>query len=310
MSEQARNDAMALDWKNSAAALQRLLQPELLARLASAINLILLLVVAYSLAQLTWTLIPQVEQIQLISPQGMGRQATKASVPETASGMQDIARWHLFGRADAVAALPKPRQEQVPETTLKLELRGILASDDEGVARAIIAEPSRKENAYSIGSRLPGGASLNEIHVDHIVLSRNGRLETLRLPKERIETATTGSSRRSPRSSSRATAGSSLREVRDTLLREPQNLVGLLQAEPQFENGKIAGYKLGAGQDTRMLRRFGLRRGDIITAVNGITLDGPTKLPELLRTLPTAEEVKIEYKRRGRPRSIVLNMNE
>jgi len=229
----------------------------------------------------------------------------------------DVVALNLFGRPGVVKRTPKRRPEKIVDTNLKLTLRGILASNDVGFARAIIADDrSRKEDLYRIGAKVPGGAELKEVNVDHIVLSRNGRLEKLRLPKSKISG---GSSlvKRSRQSSSasasqdrRLDPNASIREVRDSLMKDPQSLATLMTAEPQIDaNGKVAGFKLGRGQDARMLRRFGLRRGDIVTSVNGIKLDGMNKLPELMKVLPTAQELSIEYTRRGQSRSVVLNMD-
>lgn len=235
----------------------------------------------------------------------------------TASGPNlDLASLHLFGQAQAPDAAPA--QQPMQETALRLELRGAFASNEPSTARAIIADEQRRENSYRLDAPLPGGAVLKEIHSDHIVLSRNGRLETLRLPKERLESmsfddAASGDFAAAAESSTQpelVASQGSLSELRDAVINDPQAMMGLLRAEPVNESGQITGYRLGPGQDPVMLRRFGLRHGDIVTAVNGVQLDGPTKLPELMRVLPSAQELRIEYKRRGQTRSVVLNLNE
>ncbi len=101
----------------------------------------------------------------------------------------------------------------------------------------------------------------------------------------------------------------SLSELRNILSSDPQSLMGLINARPEIVNGKVVGFKLDQGQDEQLLRQFGLMRGDVVTAVNDMRLDGVTNLPELLRMIQTAEQVKIEYKRGGRARFVTLNMN-
>ncbi len=310
---------VAIDWKQSLVFFQRAVQPDVLGRIASVVNGILLLLLSYTLASFTWALLPSAEQEYIDFDEVT---ATSSNTPNRVTRGQsivDAAKWHLFGKAGAIVAKLQQRTEDVPETTLKLELRGVLASDDPKIARAIIADATRKENFYALESMLPGNAILKEIYVDRIVLSRNNRLETLRLPTERLASGSGSTLARTqaktpnqaPAQQTRFDPQAGLGQLRNTLLNDPQSLMGLMQASPQKDsNGKIVGYKMGAGQDPRMLRRFGLRRGDIVTSVNGVQLDGPTRLPELLRILPTAEEVKIEYKRRGKSRSVVLNMNE
>jgi general secretion pathway protein C len=264
------------------------------------------------MAQMTWRLFPAVPRE--LAPAMAAAVVETTAGPGSSAATKSISDWHLLGRADEVVA--PPPQAVVPETTLQLELRGILASADPTFARAIIAEPSREENSFAVGATLPGGATLKEILADHIVLSRGGRLETLRLPKDKlsggaVETATRPSvpTSSAPAPSQGFTGSESLGELRDAMMNDPQLLAGLLQAEPvQEADGMISGFRLGPGQDPRLLRRFGLQRGDVVTAINDIRLDAMGKVPQLLQTLPTATELRVEFKRNGKPRSVTLNL--
>ncbi len=274
------------------------------------VSLGLLLILMYSLAQLTWLLVPAPDKVPYVALPVT--HSLSGNMTQT-SGV-DIAALNLFGKPGAIERTPRA-QPVIVDTNLKLTLRGILASGDATVARAIIADDrARKEDLYKIGSKVPGGAVLEEVNAEHIVLSRSGRLEILRLPNERLS-AGLGMARPSNPSRQNSQrefdASASLREVRDSLMKDPQSLALLMAAEPQIgADGKVTGFKLGQGQDARMLRRFGLRRGDVVTMVNGVRLNGLNKLPELMKVLPTAQELTIEYKRRGKVRSVVLNMDK
>lgn len=305
---------VVFNWKNSAASLQKMGQQRWVQQLPLAANLLLLAVIANSTAQLSWQLLPSVAQPGF-NP-AMVSVTANSSVLEgsrtaSAATTTDIAAWHLFG--EAVAELVNaPVQEVVPETTLKLELRGILSSTEAALARAIIAELEREESSYAVGAAVPGGATLQEIRIDHVVLARGGRLETLRLPRESLEGVVGGGGNLSEALPDRHVdmgQDPSLSELRNILSSDPQSLMGLINARPEIVNGKVVGFKLDQGQDEQLLRQFGLMRGDVVTAVNDMRLDGVTNLPELLRMIQTAEQVKIEYKRGGRARFVTLNMN-
>ena len=326
---------VALDWKKATLPFNNLIQPSWLKKLPALVSFFLFIAIAYSLAMLTWMLLPTVDQARYVdSGRAVSAAGTVSSDRSGAASIPDIARLHLFGEVSKVVAPPQPEQEVVPETKLRLELKGIWASSDPKLARAIVSEPPRNENTYAVGAALPGGATLVEIHADHIVLSRGGRKEKLLLPREVLQSGNSSrgtssrnssnnrrgvSSRSSPRSqsstvSSRAAEGlatiSRLSQVREALNNDPQSLMGLADVRPEIKNGQVVGYKLNGMQNEQLMRRFGLRRGDVITAVNGVGLDGATNLLSLFNELKTAEQVKVEYKRRGRPRSVVLNMNE
>lgn len=309
-----------MDWKHGVAVLQRLQQPNVQARLITGVMVLLVLAVAYALAQFTWLLVPGVTAAMQVPPPVPatpdGAAGSSALTVTPADAGKNIAAWHLFGRADLVAVAPK--QEVVPDTTLQLELRGIFSSSDPALARAIIAEPSREEKPYATGATdIPGGATLKEIRDDHVVLSRGGRLETLRLPKDKLGTGSVTpvalpESEAEPLSSEQPmrefTGGESLSDLRDAVINDPQLLAGFLQAEPvQGPNG-IEGFRLGSGQDPQLLRRFGLQRGDVVLAVNDVQLDGVTKVPQLLQSLPSASELTIKFRRNGKDRSVTLNL--
>lgn len=282
-------------------------------RLTTAVNMFLVVMLAYSLASLTWMLVPAVTPDTNL-PQ-INNEAAASKTTKKDYSVQDIVRWHIFGKDEPVQVAPRP--EVMPETTLNLTLRGVFASADEGVARAIIADPSGNENFYGVGSQLPGNATLTEIHPDRIVLSRGGRYETLRLPEDRINmnngsTDDVGADDNFDPGSEEEfidESAQSLGEVRNALLNNPQSLANLLAAEPVYEEGQFSGYKLGPAQDQKLLARFGLKRGDVVTGVNGVALDDPAKVPEVLRTLSSANEVRVDYMRNNTPQSTVLRMN-
>jgi general secretion pathway protein C len=314
------------DLKVLIAWLQVLTQPAAIERAARTTALLVVLLVAYEAALITWHLVPRAP-LQPV-PVALNSSAGAAKVGTPVVQRADLASLHLFGRADLEAS-PVDQPTEIAVTALRLELRGVLYSSDPSFARAIIADESHKEDFYSVEKPLPGGAVLKEIQPDRIILERSGRLETLLLPKDKLEgdgsstitgLSPAGGRGRLPGSgnlddsgegsmAALASDGAGMRQVRDQLLTDPQSLMGLLQAQPETDAGKIVGYKLGEAQDPALLRRFGLRHGDVVTSVNGVQLDGPTRLPELLQMLPNAAEVRIEFKRRGRPRSVVLNMS-
>jgi general secretion pathway protein C len=93
-----------------------------------------------------------------------------------------IPAWHLFGdpavRADRIKA---------PETRLKLTLQGLMNVDEPERARAIIGESNGKSGTYAIGQEVPGGATIERIQLDGVILKRAGKLESLPMQKELVD---------------------------------------------------------------------------------------------------------------------------
>ena len=277
-------------------------------RIRALVHLLLILLLTYSLAQLTWRLLPVVEQPELLPVKAETSKLT--SMSETTGLAQQIPLWHLFGEVAKEVIAPKP--VDLPETNLKLTLRGLIASTDPNEARAIVADPSGKENFYKIGDKLPGNAELSEIHADRIVIQRGGRYETLKLPKESLDMETFSSTPEEPTPTGStnqrvlATANSpatqqniSLREYRDTLLDDPQKVADLVRFNPAFENGQFVGYKLQPGRDATFLTRYGLLPGDVVTEVNGVVLDSPSKGFGLIKDLSSADTLDLVVDRNG-----------
>jgi len=63
--------------------------------------------------------------------------------------------------------------------------------------------------------------------------------------------------------------------------------------------GRPAGVRLYLLRPTSVLYALGLRSMDTITAVNGITVDDPAKLPDVYEQVKSAATIRIEIDRRG-----------
>ncbi len=319
------NTRLNLDWKK----LQDVLvQENILNRLVIVINLILLVLLASALTDITWRLMPGPDQAAppllpsgILAPEGTqepDRDIKPVSRLGQAAGRWNIAQWQLFGAKPSVRqSTIAPVATSLPETKLNLVLRGVYASDNPQTAGAIISEPNGKQGFYRIEARLPGGAILKEVYADRIVLQRRGRLETLRLPEERIDAAKQGSQpvRTSGSGASRlpgmqTSREPSPREFRDIIVKDPQRLSDIVAMTPYSKGGRFIGYRLQPGKNKALFSQFGLQSGDIVTSINGITIDSPTNGLSVLRNLATASQVNIEVLRNGVSQNLVLNLNQ
>ncbi len=301
-------------------------------------NIVLLIVVAYSLASLTWMVIPSPE-FQAAPPLRVQKTKNATQVAnEDAFQMQSVASLHLFGQVETHKPKPPPppTPKIAPDTQLRLTLRGVFASNDPGSSWAIIADRVGNEEFYRVDDDekpLPGGAIIKEIHQDRIILLHNNRFETLRLPQDQLPTnnrrqaqTRSGSNMRSSRSavssrrpSSRQPLASTttvsprarqtLRTYRDKLINDPQSMLNVLRAEPFRRGGKLQGYRIFPGQDKRIMADVGLRSGDVVTSVNGITLDSPLKGLEVMQDLADASEITVDVLRDGVSQSMVVPLN-
>lgn len=274
-------------------------------RLAFAAALILTVLLAHGLASLTWSLLPRAEQPPPPT-------APLSEAPAVArADFSRLSNLHLFGRAQSQQRTAAPID--APETSLNLTLRGILYNPDPKQARAIISAPNKEDEMYRVGDQVPGGATIDQIYADRVMLLRNGQYETLRLPEDRLNlpggAAAAADSGGSP---SLPSAGQEvLAEYRRQLIETPENASQYIQAEPVNQGGSgIAGFRVNPGADPAMFNLAGLQPGDIVTAVNELQLDTVDKGFEAIEELAASEEITLKVLRNGQEQTIQLQLKQ
>lgn len=270
-------------------------------RLVAGVQVALVLALAYSLAQVSWRFWPSLEEAGLSAPSLSP--SPPAPRPAAANAGEQIPQWHLFGEASSAA--PSAMPEALPETSLQLTLHGLIASPVPALARAIVADPAGQDELYKVGDTLPGNATLSEIHSDRIVIERGGRYETLTLPKESLNM---------PPPATQTGAGVAktsytLREYRNALLSNPNEVADLVRVTPKNEGGRFLGYQLQPGRDAQFMARYGLMPGDVVTAVNGMVLDSPAKGMQMMKDMAKVDSLDLEIDRNGIRQRFTLPIN-
>lgn len=251
--------------------------------------------------------------------------APSMTVPsgEAPAARGQIAKWHLFGTAEGSVDLAALAQARMQETELKLTLRGTFNETRPEGGIAIIADEQGADSSYRVGDVLPGDARLEQILAGVVVLSRGGVSETLSL---RL-TETSGGASPPPRAAPRAplpgggnvmgslainpmiaTGMPDMQTYRATNLPDVQELAKQVQVMPAFVNGRMRGVRVSAGRDSDVLEKAGLRPSDIVTAVNGIPLDSPSRQAQLLSNLRDAKQVQIDVERDGKTIKLQLGL--
>jgi len=201
--------------------------------------------------------------------------------------LANIVNAHLFGSAASTATT------DVPATTMPLILAGVIAEQDPARGQAIIGESTANAKLYAVGAAIPGGARLHAVYGDRVIIERNGSLEALMLPRTSAALATFQAAPAPP-------------PVRDN----STLLAGLVRVQPVFAQGKLSGYRIfpGGARGNTAFNQMGLRPGDLITAVNGTSLDDPTHAMEVLQTLSSAGSATVTVSRNGTPQEVNLNL--
>ena len=289
-------------------------------RCSPIVNCALIIAIAYSLAQLTWSIAAPattgIMQIANVDPSVQPSiQLADLINDKNAIDIATISGWHLFG--ETAPEQPSPKAVvQAPETKLDLRLAGIFYSQAEPTAnikpRALIAQGAALERSYGEGDSLAKGIKIQQILPDQVVLVRNGQLESLKLPR-RTETIGQDSSTRSrvANNSTTARAAAALTKRRPTTIKaagiaqhlrqatqtNPERLQDLAYANPYMRNGQFVGLQLKPGRNRGLLPRLGLRSGDVLTELNGVKLTDAGQGISLFQQLLQADQINAKVLR-------------
>jgi len=264
--------------------------------LPAALSIALVVALGYTLATLSWQFYLSMQPAEIPDSSAPATVAASTHRPSSNQGIRQITRAWLFGKPQH--GKPAQAQENAPVTKLNLVLRGVLAAEPDTLALAIIAKgkgKSGKEEIYAIGDTIQHGVSLSEIHPDHVIIERNGRAEKLVMPKSKGGGSFTASA--SKRTSSDAANVTSLRDIRQQIMKNPTSFGDYALPIVVKENGKQIGYRLRPQKKGHLLQQYGLMPNDIITEINGVKLDKPQNGIKALRELSSASSVSLTVKR-------------
>lgn len=254
--------------------------------------------IAWQAARLTWLFLSPAP----VAPAGVAdvpmppAQGNSSAAPSP----QSIAEAHLFGIAGVSSGPADPNS--LPQTQMNLVLAGTMALEDPEAGYAIVGENPANAKFYRVGSMINGGARLHSVYPDRVIIERNGTLETLVLPRGAPSVAP------APMVRNVATTNSVGDNLRRIVASNPSALGELLRAQPVFSNGVQKGYRIYPGRDRQQFARLGLQPGDLVTSINGATLDDPNRGSEILNTLTASSTAQVSIERNGATLQMTLDM--
>ena len=281
---------MKLSGMNPGEALHKLLQRRWLVWL---VNSLLAVWLVWLVADATWQHFQPAPEPEVPVAPPPPPVATPDKLPA-----EQMADWHLFGVVDEQEKKKVTRMLNAPETKLKLSLKGIVATDNHLDGYAIIQKPDKEELHFKVKDSVFGLATLEEIYVDRVILLRNGRHETLRLPIE-FMAADPFLERERKKEAKRIVS-----DFRHKLVnRKGMELIKMFGFDTAYKNGGFYGFKVKimGEEGARMLEALGVEEDDLITAVNGKRFAESIEATQSLTKLKDAKEVDVEIERNGVP---------
>jgi type II secretion system protein C len=242
------------------------------------------------------------------------RAPERARAPRVSLDVQRLVGAHLFGvdRAGMFAGAPGAA------TPLPLALSGVIATSDPNDGYAILGEQGKATRLYRTGTAFADAAgSLYQVFPDHVVLALSGRLETLTLPELSLNPTRNG-----PRGVRRMAQVETVAHVETPAEaaaaiaaalpsnRDPptaaEGWFSRLYAERYKVDGKLEGMVLHPAKPLQ--RRYGLRDGDTLTQINGISVTDADALDNALKT--SGQTLALTLVRNGVQETLSVPVNE
>lgn len=276
-----------------------------------AATLLLILLLASNAAQLTWRLIPTVQDDRPAIGNIPRPPAPTGQRDEETAGLEKVAELHLFGLAGEAQPVTQI-EAKAPETRLNLTLHGVFVNQDPEQGTAIIGTSGATQKYYKVGATIMSGVKLQGVFDDRVALLRNGQSEVLRFPK-----ITSGNSEAlASLPVSAVTAGNtapvsaeSLSEYKEIFQNEPLKVFEHVRFVPVRSREGLKGYRVLPQKNRELYNKLGIRPSDLVTGVNGVTLTNDQEAMKLMGMLKEATTIQVDIVRNGQPQSLTFNLN-
>jgi general secretion pathway protein C len=179
-----------------------------------------------------------------------------------------------------------------------------------GAGSLAVIHTGQEIKAFRLDDELPGGGRLEEIARNLIQIRYpGGPLETLHLyqgegPKGSPPAPVTGRTAGAADASIKAIGENRWvipREVAEQARGNLNELLRTARMEPNIVEGRTEGFVVRMIRPKSLLDTLGILRGDIISQINGMPLDGPEKALLVFQQLREAKQLSIGLIRNGTP---------
>ncbi|MFZ0612071.1 MAG: type II secretion system protein GspC [Desulfobacterales bacterium] len=232
------------------------------------------------------------------------------------SDFNPVVERNLFDtKATAESTSKNVDVDELEQTSLKLKLWGTVTGPPEE-AYAVIEEAGKKEqNLFRVGDAIQE-ATVKMILREKIILSVQGKDEVLEIEKAAGPGGTGGRAVAGRPVAAQGADQAPVRTQKITLRRnqiesavqDVAQLMDQVNIRPHFSQGQPDGMMFSRIRPNSIFMRMGLRNGDIITGVNGRSIATVDDALSFYDGLKSAENVTVDIKRGGRPRTIEYNI--
>jgi general secretion pathway protein C len=256
----------------------------------SALELVLLSLLALQCARLLWAMVTPVDPV--------GAWQTSAALRPVAQSTALLGTFDPFFRLSGAGP--------TVVTSLNLKLFGVREDRATGRGSAIIALPDGQQRSFAVGEEIIPGVKLAAVTFDGVTVDRGGTMEQLFLDQSQSAQVVGGVTQ--PQVAQMAPTDP--RAMRPDVIAPPGVIVTPApspspttvgtQFQPRLQGGRVTGVTVdGAGPSADALRAAGLQQGDVILSVNGQRISSPDQARALAGQVGGGE-VSLQIQRGGR----------
>ena len=200
-----------------------------------------------------------------------------------------------FERSSNLALSLALQVETPPQTALPIKLYGIVYSDLGTIDSAILGFNTNEQKNYKINESVADNIILESISPELVIISREGIRESVMFNQDRVLDLPKIDPVLVQNSKNSTTA----------TLDSISSLSKLVTFKPYFLNGSLKGYQLYRGNKSALFQQRGLKEGDILVTVNGLNVQDPAFIKELVGP----GSVKLDLLRDEQRYSMTLDLN-
>jgi len=229
---------------------------------------------------------------------------TTATSSNESNYADDIGSAHLFSRPLVTNKVAQVATEDIPESLLKVTIKGILTLADDAQSMAILSVENATDKVFKAGDELTTNYSIHQIVADGVVVDHNGRLEMIRLPRATLGdiTSTGQSVNKNP--------SVGLGALRAEVLRNPLALEQHITFVPHTQNGQFSGYRVNPGSKPTMFVKLGLQANDIVSSVDGVGIGQLAGRMDILTNLSVAKNLRLGIIRNGQEQQLLVDFSQ
>jgi len=297
-------------------------------RYVMALNLLLIAILAYSLALSVNDII-----LGRVADGASTRAPSLIGAEPSAPVTHPRAYYYGISKRDIFNLVPVVEAPAEVATNLHIKLLGTSMLTLSQPFIIVEDDNSHEQSLYRMGDEIPDAGKLVGVYKDHAIILHQGRRTKIEMPTDQSGAPTVP--RYAPRSSGRPfglpgrgvggflrgrSGRNGVRQIdpnkyvldRSTLNDNLSNMAALftqVRAIPNLgADGQSNGFTLSEIQPDSLFQQIGLRDGDILTGVSGQSVNDPAKAMQLLSTLRNQSSISVTVIRGGQPVQLQYNI--